>query len=97
MADGGGAILRGEVAKAARTHEEIVEFIAGGTTPERVLAFRPSAEAQERAAELMRRSHEGTLTDEERSELEDFLELEHILILAKARARAYTRTNRLGG
>jgi hypothetical protein len=42
---------------------------------------------QQRVAELNERSHDGSALAEEQSELEDYLQLEHIMIMAKARAR----------
>jgi hypothetical protein len=74
---------------AARSYDEIVDFIAKGTTPESVIAFRPSAALQERVAELSERASDGTITGVERSELEDCLQLEHIMVMAKARARQH--------
>jgi len=73
---------------------EIIEFIAAGATPEAVVAYRPSPAAEERVAELSERFKEGRITPEERSELEDFLQLEHIVIMAKARARQHTHPAR---
>jgi hypothetical protein len=66
---------------------ELVDFVAGGTTPQDVVNFRPSAEAQQRVRELIERERESRLTPEEAAELTHFLELEHILRMAKARAR----------
>jgi hypothetical protein len=66
---------------------EIIDFIAGGTTPETVASYRPSPEAQQRVAELIARAKEGGLSPEEDSELDRFMDLEHILRMAKARAR----------
>jgi hypothetical protein len=66
---------------------EIINFIASGTTPESVIQFRPSQEAQQRLAELIALATEDHLSPEERAELDHFLELEHILRMAKARAR----------
>jgi hypothetical protein len=66
---------------------ELIDFVAGGTTPEDVIHFHPSAEAQQRVSELMERERESQLTQEETSELAHFLELEHILRMAKAKAR----------
>jgi len=66
---------------------ELVDFVAGGTTPEDVVNFRPSAEAQERVNELVERERESRLTPEEAAEVAHFLEFEHILRLAKAKAR----------
>ena len=75
---------------SSRSYEEIIDFIAAGTTPESVVAFRPSKLVQERVEQLIDGSKSGTLTAEERAELDDFLQLEHIMIMAKARARQYT-------
>jgi len=73
-----------------KSYEEIIEFIATGTTPESVVAFRPSESAQRRVAELIERAREGTISAEDESELEDYLQLEHLMIMAKARARQHT-------
>ena len=75
---------------ATKSYDEIIDFIAAGTTPEAVLAFRPSDSVQQRVAELVERSHNGSVSAEEQSELEDYLQLEHIMIMAKARARQHT-------
>lgn len=75
----------------AKSYDEIVDFLAGGTTPEALAAFRPSDQATQRVAELVAKSKDGTISPEEQSELDDYLQLEHILILAKARARQYTQ------
>jgi len=66
---------------------EIIDFIAGGTTPEAVAGFRPSSEAQRRVAELLEREKYSELSPEERAELDHYEELEHILRMAKAKAR----------
>lgn len=66
---------------------DIIDFIAAGTTPEAVADFRPSPEAQRRLADLIEREKGGNLSPEEKAELEHSLELEHILRIAKARAR----------
>jgi hypothetical protein len=68
-------------------YEEFIDFIAGGTTPESVVAFRPSETARERVTELIRRQKTGGLTQEETAELNQCLQLENLIRLAKARAR----------
>ena len=75
----------------AKSYDEIIDFIAAGTTPEAVVAFRPSESVQRRVAELVERSKDGTISSEEQSELEDYLQLEHIMIMAKARARQHAQ------
>lgn len=71
-----------------RAYEEIVDFIAGGTTPEAVARFEPSPEAKQRIADLIHREKTGGLTPEEASELDHCVTIEHLMRLAKARARA---------
>jgi len=72
----------------SRAYEEVIDFIAE-SSPGRVLSFRPSEAAQARVAELVARKKEGTLSPDETSELDHYLQLEHIMRLAKARAKKY--------
>ena len=66
---------------------EIVDFIANGTTPSQVADYRPSPESQRRVAELLERDRAGSLSADEKAELDHYVELEHILRMAKIRAR----------
>ena len=66
---------------------EIIDFIAAGTTPQSVADFRPSPETQQRLAHLIELEKAGGLSPEEKAEVDHFMELEHILRMAKARAR----------
>lgn len=70
-----------------QTHafDEIIDFIAG-YEPERVINFHPSEKTQERVEWLLEKKKEDLLSLEEKSELDYFLILEHIIRLAKARA-----------
>lgn len=72
-----------------RAYEEIVDFIAAGASPQNVVAFRPSETAKERVADLMLREKTASLLPDEKSELDHYLQLEHLMRLAKARARRY--------
>lgn len=72
---------------ASPAYLEIIDFIAAGTTPEAVVHLRPSAEAQQILTNLIEREKENALSPEEKAELEHFTELEHILRMAKAKAR----------
>ncbi|HUQ95017.1 MAG TPA: hypothetical protein VM120_25285 [Bryobacteraceae bacterium] len=75
---------------SASTYEEIVDFIAGGTTPQSVIAFRPSSAVQQRVEDLVARSKDDSISSDELSELDDYLQLEHILLMVKARAHQYS-------
>ncbi len=54
---------------------EFIYFIAAGTTPEQIIAFRPSVKAQQRVEELIAREKEVHLSAGERLELEYFFQL----------------------
>jgi hypothetical protein len=71
----------------ATAYEEFVEFIASGTTPSAVIAFEPSAESKARVEDLIRRQKIEALSEDESAELKHYMEMEHIMRLAKARAR----------
>ena len=71
----------------APAYMEIIDFIAGGSTPGDVVRFHPSAEAERRVAELIEREKESGLSPDETAELNHFMELEHIIRMAKAKAR----------
>ncbi len=75
--------------KAIRAYEEIVDFIASGTSPDDVIDFQPSEATTQRVAELIHREKTTGLSPEEKSELDHYMELEHIMRLAKAKARKY--------
>lgn len=77
------------VMNSAKAYEEVIDFIAAGTTPQNVIAFRPSAAAQARIEDLLAREKDGELSPAEKSELDHYLQLEHLMRLAKARARDF--------
>ena len=70
-----------------RAYDEVVDFIAAETSPGKLLAFRPSAEAKARVEDLITREKTSGLSPDETSELDHYLRLEHIMRLAKVRAR----------
>lgn len=72
-----------------KAYEELIDFIAAGTTPDNIVAFRPSDETKQRVADLLRREKTTELTPDELSELDRYMQLEHLMRLAKARARKY--------
>jgi hypothetical protein len=72
-----------------RAYEEIVDFVAAGTSPSGVIGFHPSTAATARVAELIEREKTTNLSQDEQSELDNYCQLEHLMRLAKARARQY--------
>ena len=69
-----------------KAYEEVIDFIARGSSSREVSEFTPSPEVKARAWELLAREKAGEITQEERAELDSYTQLEHIMRLAKARA-----------
>ena len=72
-----------------RAYEEVVDFIAAGVSPGNIVAFQPSEDAKQRVSFLIEREKSDALTAEEKSELDHYMQLEHLMRLAKARARRH--------
>ncbi len=73
--------------------EEIVKFIADTAGAEKLAAFKPSNAAEQRVAELMTKQQDGSLRPKESEELQLFVQLDHVMSLAKAKARARNRSS----
>ncbi|MFL5242706.1 MAG: hypothetical protein ACJ8FY_11415 [Gemmataceae bacterium] len=70
-------------------YDEFVDFIAAGTTPQSVIDYRPSDETKAHVADLIRRQKIDSLSADETAELNHYLHIEHVMRLAKARARQH--------
>jgi len=68
-------------------YDEFVDLIAGGNTPQSVVDFRPSDQTKAHVADLIRRQKNDELSPDETAELNHYLHIEHLMRLAKARAR----------
>lgn len=74
-----------------RAYEEIVDFIAAGVTSDAVVHFEASQEVKDRVSNLIYKEKAAGLSGDEVSELNHFMQLEHLIRLAKARARRHSR------
>jgi len=63
-----------------------------GSTSQGVIDFRPSDETKTRVADLIRRQKTTSLSPDETAELNQNLQIEHLLRLAKAREFHSRRT-----
>lgn len=70
---------------ATKAFDEIIDFLEGYNT-ERILNFHPSPKTQNRVELLLTKKKNQELSSTEKSELDYFLMLEHIIRLAKAKA-----------
>jgi hypothetical protein len=75
-----------------QAYDEILDFLAAGTTAETIAGFRPSDQAVARVRELIERRGEESISPVENEELEEYLRLEHLMIMAKARAKVRLRS-----
>ena len=68
----------------AHIYRYILNFLASKPTPEQIAAFRPTPEMQERLRTLLTRSKAGALTPAEQQELDEYEQIEHLVIMLKA-------------
>ena len=64
----------------------IIDLLSSQPAPEQILAIRPSPEFQARVSELLYQSKHGELSQQDETDLDHYLLLEHLVRLAKARA-----------
>ena len=69
-------------------YNELLDFLIKRPTPEEITSFKVSQQAQSRLRTLLDKNREATLTESEVSELDLYEQLEHLMILIKARAYA---------
>lgn len=67
-------------------YDELLDYFARRATPEEILAFKASPQAEERAEYLLDRNNAGTLTPEERLELDQMLYFDGKISILKAKA-----------
>jgi hypothetical protein len=70
------------------TYDSLADFMAL-LDPRKVLAFHAPAKIQERVEELLEKKHDLGLSLSEKEELDHYFILEHIVRLAKSRARLH--------
>lgn len=66
---------------------EITDFLATNPTPQEIIAYRLPDDLQARAHELLELNGEGELTAEDRDELFDFVRVEEMMSLLKAKMK----------
>jgi hypothetical protein len=66
---------------------EITDFLATNPTPEEIISYRLPDDLQARAHELLDLNGEGELTGEDRDEMFDFVRVEEIMSLLKAKMK----------
>ena len=67
--------------------DEITDFLATIPTAEQILIFKPSETLNQRLHDLLDHAGEGTLTDSEQQELNEYLRVSHLLKMLKGKVR----------
>jgi hypothetical protein len=73
-----------------KVYQEVVDFIAS-VNPAKVLVFKPSEEAKQRVSDLIEREKLEGLNQEETSELDYYMKIEHLMRMAKIKARKFSK------
>lgn len=68
---------------SAHVYRYILSFLVSQPTPQQISAFRPTPEMQARLRFLLDRSRQAELTEVEQKELNDYEQIEHLLVLLK--------------
>lgn len=74
-----------------RAFDELVNFIAAGSTPAQVAGFQASEATRRRVNKLIAAEEASGLTPDEASELDHYLTIEHVMRGAEARVRELLR------
>jgi hypothetical protein len=75
------------IAPEKTVKDVVTDFLSSAPTLNEIAAYRLPEELQERAHELLEKNRIGSLSDEERAEMEEFRQIDHLLTLVKAKAR----------
>jgi hypothetical protein len=73
-------------APSTNIQEEVLTFLLSSPTPQNIIDFHASEAAQTRLRYLLDANREGTLSPEERAELDEASQMNHFVILLKAKA-----------
>jgi len=65
----------------------VTDFLSSAPTLREIADYRLPAELQQRAHDLLEKNRTGVLGEDERLEMEEFRQIDHLLTLVKAKAR----------
>lgn len=76
-----------EYAPAASIQEEVLTFLLSAPTPHAIISFHASEDAQARLRYLLDANRQGILSTEESAELAEASQINHFIMLLKAKAQ----------
>ena len=75
-----------DTADIPTVYQEVIDFLINSPTPQEIVDFKVSQQAQTRLRTLLDKNREATIDSMEIAELDVYQQLEHLMILLKARA-----------
>ncbi|MGI0479578.1 hypothetical protein ACN4EE_02185 [Geminocystis sp. CENA526] len=81
------------IVKTRKIYDEFLDFIAKGTTPEELTNFQFSDKVKEEIEDLVYRAKNAEITKEEKQQLEELVLIEHLIVMAKAKACQYLQSS----
>lgn len=78
--------LNTQTVEIPEVYQEVLDFLIKRPTPEEIITFQVSARAQIHLQELLEKNRSGSLSQMELAQLDVYEQLEHLMILLKARA-----------
>lgn len=78
-------IVQSQTTDIPAVYQEVLDFLIKRPTSSEIVAFKVSPQAQTRLQELLKKNRSATLTPIELAQLDVFEQLEHMMILLKAR------------
>lgn len=72
----------------------VTDFLSRAPSLEEIAAYRLPDEFQAHAHKLLEKNRGGTLSPDERNEMEEFRQIDHLMTLIKAKARLQLKANK---
>lgn len=76
-----------DFARPTHIQDEVLDFLLTAPSPQDIIKFHASEQAQERLRYLLDANRNGTLTEAETTELNEAQYANHMVIMLKAKAR----------
>lgn len=80
--------IKANTTDISAVYQEVLDFLIKRPTPEEIATFKVSPQAQARLEILLEKNRQAILTPPEIVELDVYQQVEHLMILLKARAYA---------
>ncbi len=68
-------------------YKELISFIVSHISPEAITNFKASEDSHDHFYELLSREKAGIATEEERKEIDKFMEMEHLVRMIKIQSK----------